>query len=232
MTRHPQFSSLKGANNSIICGLAEWTGQSAKTLDAELIENIIETLSDSKLLQQAIKKPNYSTIVDEIFSFIGCPIGIDQLAEIVGGLLKIQDLPIESLSQVDEDRYTSLADTIPRIEIVLEDREQIREFWEEVRRLSPRERDVICFSFSTNAGDDLFSLLLNAEISTVPELAAEFGLAEEQFSEIWKQAPLDNVTLAQHLQTTRQNVSNLRFRAARHLEQRLGLERGKLFRSG
>lgn len=83
-----------------------------------------------------------------------------------------------------------------------------------MRRLPKRQRDAVCLGFADHDGEDLFTLLLDAEIVTQEQLWEEFGLAEAEFNDLWARLPiLDNTDLAARLGATPQQLSKWRFLA-------------------
>jgi hypothetical protein len=102
-------------------------------------------------------------------------------------------------------------------------RELLRSLWAAVRRLQPKQRDTFGLSFADDGGDDLFTLLLDAEVATLPEIAATFERSLEDLIVLWQQMPMDNAGLAQELSATRQQVNKWRFRALRQLKKEFQL---------
>jgi hypothetical protein len=118
----------------------------------------------------------------------------------------------------ENDLPESLTDSTFRCESRLEVRELLRMLWASVRRLPPNQRDTFGLSFSDDGGDDLFTLLLDAEVATLPEIAAAFERSLEDLILLWQQMPMDNAGVAQELNATHQQINKWRFRALRQLE--------------
>lgn len=230
LDRHPDFRVWKGENNAIFCGLAAWD-----SLDSALIqsvspkqtEEVLEKLRSIIFTKKAPQDLPLSKVAVETLRLIGQAVELEQLVQIIADFQGVKDRLPESLDVAESGLSQRLTDTSPRSDTLIEGRESLRQYWEEVKKLPTDQRNTICLSFEDESGEDLFSLLVDAGIATIPELAAEFGLSSEQFDELWMRIPmLDNLELAEHLGATRQQVSLWRFRAQSRLRKWL-IDRGK-----
>jgi RNA polymerase sigma factor (sigma-70 family) len=221
LDRHSDFRVWKGENNAILCGLAVW-----KSLDSTLIqsipleqtEEVVEKLRTIIFTRKAPQELPLSKVAVETLKLIGQAVELDQLVEIIANFQGVKDRLPESLDAVEGGLSQRLTDAAPRSDSLIEGRESLRQYWEEVKKLPADQRNTICLSFEDESGEDLFSLLVDAGIATIPELAREFGLSSEQFDELWMRVPmLDNTELAGYLGATRQQVSLWRFRAQSRL---------------
>jgi hypothetical protein len=221
LDRHSDFRVWKGENNTILCGLAIW-----KSLDSALIqsipleqtEEVVEKLRTIIFTRKAPQELPLSKVAVETLKLIGQAVELDQLVEIIANFQGVKDRLPESLDVAESGLSQRLTDAAPRSDSLIEGRESLRQYWEEVKKLPADQRNTICLSFEDESGEDLFSLLVDAEIATVPELATEFDLSSEQFDELWMRVPmLDNTELAGYLGATRQQVSLWRFRAQNRL---------------
>ena len=89
----------------------------------------------------------------------------------------------------------------------------MRQFWGEVQKLLPKLREVVCLSFADENGEDLISLLFDAGVLTLSEMAADLGMELDRLKALWGRTPMDTETLAAHLGATRRQVSRWRHRA-------------------
>ena len=67
----------------------------------------------------------------------------------------------------------------------------------------------------------MIGLLSEIGIATVREVASVLTFPLERFARLWSELPLDDTTIAQHLQVTRQQVINFRVSARRRLSRRM-----------
>jgi RNA polymerase sigma factor (sigma-70 family) len=221
MDRHPGFRVWKAENNAILCGLVEWRNPDAALISLvqpEQTAKIIETLRTTVFTGKAPQGLPLSKIAVETLKLIGQAVELDQLVEVVAEFQGIKDRLPESLDAIESGLSRRLKDPALRSDSLIEGRESLRQYWEEVKKLPADQRNTICLSFEDESGEDLFSLLVDAGIVTIPELAAEFGLPLEQFNELWIRIPMmDNAELAEYLGATRSQVSLWRFRGQSRL---------------
>ena len=55
----------------------------------------------------------------------------------------------------------------------------------------------------TISGEDLFTLLFEANVVTPTQLAKQFGLSFEELMRVWSEMPMDNAAIAAEMKTTR-----------------------------
>jgi hypothetical protein len=67
----------------------------------------------------------------------------------------------------------------------------------------------------------LVILLSDIRIATIRQIAAALDMPAEQFALIWKDLPMDDARIAEHLGVNRQQVSNFRLSARRRLCRRM-----------
>lgn len=221
LDRHPDFKVWKGENNTIICGLAVWRNEDSAFVQSIQPENSAEVVEKLRTTIFTGKTPQglpLSKLAAETLKLIGQAVELDQLVEIIADFQGVRDRLPESLDAIESGLSQRLTDAAPRTDSLIEGRERLRQYWEEVKKLPADQRNTICLSFEDESGEDLFSLLIDAGIVTAPELAAEFGMSSEQINELWMRIPMmDNTELAEYLGATRQQVSLWRFRAQSRL---------------
>jgi hypothetical protein len=64
--------------------------------------------------------------------------------------------------------------------------------------LPAEQRDAFCFGFENDSGEDLFTLLFEANAVTPTQLAKQFGLSFEELMRVWSEMPMDNAAIAVH----------------------------------
>ena len=74
-------------------------------------------------------------------------------------------------------------------------------------------------------GNDLFSILLEAEAVTWTQLASDLDLSNSEFIELLRQLPMDNAGVANYLGATRALVNKWRWRGLQHLRTRIRKEK-------
>jgi RNA polymerase sigma factor (sigma-70 family) len=228
LDRHRDFRLWRGKADLLLCGFAGWgTGDEilpqAQRLD-QLAEHP-EVFRAERFAGEDLQRVPRTKLVAEIFKWVGAPIELEVLVDLVAALLEVKDRPHEALDEEGSDVRLRLVDPTIRSDALLEGRDELRQFWGEVRRLSPRLREVVCLSFVDENGEDLVSLLLDAGVLTLPEMAADLGMPLEQLKALWGRTPMDSETLAAHLGATRRQICRWRHKAWQQLA--LGLGDGK-----
>ena len=158
-------------------------------------------------------------IVAELFDWIGGPVDIDVLVRMIAYLLDIKDQQLESVddpASVKRDVYfpANARSGEPQIEA----NELLTHLWQAVIQLPTDQRDSFALSFEDQAGQDLFTLLLTADIVSWDELARGMGRPVEDVVRLRLRMPMESVKVAHELRASRENVYKWRFRAIRRLE--------------
>jgi len=221
---HKGFKIWRDVNNTILCGLASWPQKKTKAisrLDDEQMEGLLEQCNRN-LAGVRLQDADLDKVVAEIFKFVSRPIEFDALVEIVATLQGTKDQPIESLDDCETNQIQQIADSAPRADELLEERERIGEIWEGLRRLPQEHRLAICLRFEDKNVDDLWSMLWDAGICTPLELAEEFGLSLEELTELWLKIPMTNADIAERLGVRKQQVSQWRSRGWDKLKKLIG----------
>ncbi len=146
---------------------------------------------------------------------------MDVLTEVLALVLDVKEQPVESIESSNENFGRQFKDPSIRNDLWLQGKETLKKLWDEIKQLPPEQRDVICLSLEDEKGNDLWSILLIAEVITLPQLAADPGLSIEHLMILWEKTPMDSPTLAKCLGATRSQVNKWRFRAMQRLRGRM-----------
>ena len=158
-------------------------------------------------------------LVVEILEWVGGPIELEALVGITATLLDLKEHPTESLD--DEAKgylEAEVSDTTLMDNSRADFERYLSSLWQAVRALPEKQRNSFCFGFEYEKGEDLFTLLLDAEIVTLSILAQEFGRSARELVTLWQQMPMDNASIGEELGKTAQQVRQWRFHAEEHLE--------------
>ena len=228
LDRHPDFALWKSDPHDSLCGFSAWrhrTVSPSSSRSIKQLEERPELFKEAKFPREVIGHVPLARVVAEIFEWVNSPIGIDDLVNTLAVLLEIKDHPVESLDDADHYWTQQIIDSTVRLEHVWEAREILQRLWKEIRRLPPKQRDTFCLSFEDASGDDLFSLLLDAEIVTWPEIATALDLSLKRLMTLWGHMPMDPAAIAAELGATRPQVNKWRFRALQQLEQQITMSK-------
>lgn len=157
-------------------------------------------------------------IVAELFTWIGGPVDIDVLVRMIAYLLNIKDQQLESLdnpASMKRDVYFAHTGSG---ELQVEANELLACLWRAVIQLPAEQRDSFALGFEDQAGQDLFTLLLTADVAGWDELARGMGRPVEEIVRLRLRMPMEGARVADELRASRENVYKWRFRAIRRLE--------------
>ena len=99
--------------------------------------------------------------------------------------------------------------------------ERLERLWKEICQLPLEQRSALLLNLRDPQESSMITLLSDIGIATVREVASVLTLPLEGFAGLWNDLPLDDSTIAQHLQVTRQQVINFRVSARRRLSRRM-----------
>ena len=213
----------QGSEQKLLCGFAGWRYQrkAASPLDVERVVNDPELFARAGLEVTTPQTARLDYLLTALFNAIDAPVELDLLVSVVADLQGVKDQP--ALADVDETATTlieRLPDQSPSAATELEQRSYLRRLWSEITELPPRQRAALLL----NPGDvheDVFSLLLFTGAASLREIAAALEVGPDDFADLWRQLPLDDLTIAARLGVTRQQVINLRKSARERLARRM-----------
>ena len=221
LKRHKDLASWEH-NGEILCGLASWrnTGKSPFSDQAyEDTEAKLDSFQSVYFADEDVRLAPLSQLLMELFDWISGPVEIDVLVGIVAYLLDVKDQQLESFDDPlvrKWDLYFTANTQSSQSHI--EANELLAHLWQAVIRLPAEQRDSFALGFKDEAGQDLFSMLLAADIVTWDELAHGMGRPLHELVRLRLRMPMDSAGVADALGASRENVHKWRFRAIRRLK--------------
>ena len=228
LKRHKELVSWEH-DGEILCGFAPWrdTGKSAFSDQSGAdLETKLDSFKSLYFADEDIGRAPLSQVVAELFDWILGPVEVDLLVRMIVYLLDIKDQQIESLDDPSRPRpdVYFVANTQSG-ESPLEANELLARLWQTVIQLPAEQRDSFALAFADHAGQDLFTVLLAAGITSWDELAHGMGRSVKDVVRLRLGMPMDNARVADELGASRGNVYKWRFRAIRRLKTVLGDEK-------
>jgi RNA polymerase sigma factor (sigma-70 family) len=223
LNRHPDFD-LRNSGDEWIGGLRIWRSDKGSISSRQEwdIEARLSSFRSTKFPGQDVKQVPLSRIVADFFYWLDAPIELDTLVNLLAKLLDVKDHPPESLD--DEARQyleARLANTTLSSDSRMDLQATLAGLWEAVKRLPANQRDTFCLSFTDQNSDDFFSVLLEAEIVSLPQIAQALNRTPDHLLRIWSAIPMDRAAIAVELGATIEQVSKWRFRALKRLEKEI-----------
>ena len=108
--------------------------------------------------------------------------------------------------------------------IRLQRREDLASLWNEILLLPQTQRIALLLNLRGSGSGGAIALLVLLGVTTFDALAAALAMTGEELAAIWSELPMDDLTIAERLGVTRQQVINLRQSARKRLGRRRGRE--------
>lgn len=223
--RHQDFKLWGGENHEQLCGFTVWQGEAKSRMAMEQIRKW-QTFPDFFAVTEGdIQNLSLTQLVAEVLQQAGGPVELEALTKLLTTLLGMQDHPLESLEQEQEATDWQPIDPVTNAELRLEGQAKLQLLWEEIRHLPAQQRAAVCLSLTDQNGNDLFSILLEAEAVSWTQLASDLELSPDEFIDLLRQLPMDNAGVANYLGTTRAMVNKWRWRGLQQLRTRIRKEK-------
>lgn len=222
LKRHKDLALWRHGGQTL-CGFAVWESLGKNPFrdrSSPDIETQLDSFSSLYYSDEDIRRAPVTQIMTELFDWMAGPVEIDLLVRMMAYLLDVNETQISSL----EDRsaanceYTANNQTG---EAHLAGNELLARLWQILIRLPTEQRDAFTFSFADEAGQDLFTTLLAAEIVNWDELARGMGRTVAELLRLRRRMPMDTLGVAAEMGASRNNVHKWRFRALRRLKTEL-----------
>lgn len=213
------FALWTNESSGLIGGFAEWRHKAEPTpqrLFEKIKQDPAEWIQTVELPSVGTSRAELTSLLNALFQSCGGPIRLDELVNIVAEICREKDHPDEPI-----DTVLDLVASSFEIETVLEQQHMLALFWQEVCGLPRRQRLALLLNFRDARGQDLVSLLPFTRTATISQIAEALDFPVEDFLELWNRLPLDDVTIAELLGASRQQVINLRKCARERLERRI-----------
>ncbi|MEO6260245.1 MAG: hypothetical protein ABIP63_07820 [Thermoanaerobaculia bacterium] len=207
-----QFRLVAGSDESFLCGLAEWPdrmferGRSSPPLPAPPSVAFDFRTSPARFVHALLRQ-------------LAKVIQLDELADLVASIAGIGG---GELLSADDDRNgtSELRDSSVGADRVLESRDDLRQLWSEIELLPPRQRVALLLNLRDDNGGNALQIFPMTGVADLDTLASALDLSSDALTELWPRLPLDDLTLAERLGLTRQQIINLRKCARERLARR------------
>jgi len=223
LSRRSEFALWK-FDEGFLCGLAVW-GEDLEPISSQRlveIEDELHIFRTTRFGREDIGQVPLAKVVAELLQWAKGPMDLDALVNITALLLEVRDRPAESLDDEAKGYLEArVTDTTLISNPRLDSDELLRSLWRAAERLPEKQRDVFCFGFEHDNGEDLFTLLFEANLASPMQLAHQFGRSLEDLMRVWSELPMDIPAIGAEMTATRSQVSKWRFYALQRLEKEL-----------
>ena len=226
LTHKKGLSIWKDDQENWLCGITEWLENQASPVSKGRINQL---RNDSQALEKEGFSPDridYSDpveVITAIFRWADAPMEIDDLVSLTAELCRIKDYAPQSEAETNLSSVADykVRDSLSEASSKAEQRLYLERLWVEICQLPLEQRSALLLNLRDPHESSMITLLSDIGIATVREVAAALALPVETLARLWNDLPLDDSTIAQHLQVTRQQVINFRVSARRRLARRM-----------
>jgi hypothetical protein len=159
-------------------------------------------------------------LVTAVLALLDRPIEFDRLVDALASALGIAETGPSRTADGDDARNEP-ADPAPAITEVLEQRESLEAVWREIEQLPVRQRAALLLNLRDPEGGAVLQMLPATGVVSLASIAAALEISTAELAELWQRLPLDDLSIANQLGLSRQQVINLRKSARARLARRL-----------
>jgi len=210
---HDRRLALWNTSSGMTCGLTRMRGASPSSIAQPLTR-----FSATHAMLDA-NRPGDSLFA--ILTSIARPLLFDDLVRTAAELWNVTDARPATLE------HTMMADTRSDPLEEIDRRRYLQTLWAEIRELRPQQRAALLLNLRDAGGTNGLALFVLSRIASLQDIAETLGVSQERLSELWRELPLDDLTIAGMLGLTRQQVINLRSAARARLARRMSPDRRK-----
>ncbi len=225
LSRKAEFT-LSKSEEEFLCGLKAWSKEQTPISSQRLteIESELPIFRANRFGREDVTRVPLTNLTAELLKWIDEPVELDELVNLIAILLDVKDRPANSID--DEAKAyleARVADTTLMSDPGLDSEKLLRSLWRAVLALPKNQRDAYCLRFEDNSGEDLFTLLFEANITTQAQLAQQLGRSLDDIVRIWTAMPMNYADIATELNVPVLQVRRWRFEALRRLEKEADL---------
>lgn len=221
---HPEWALWKTTDNRWLAGLSAWQGEGAPSVagaDSEELHQALLVNLDKTLPRVDVARLKMPELIALIFRASTRPLGMDDLTDLIARLRYIKDYPAESLEGEGSHLLEQLSAPQDDPDTVIEHRQLLQYLWSEICQLPRLQRIALLFHLKSPTGVNVITLLPATRVATFEQIAEALNIPVEQFEQLWSNLPMDDLSIAEYLGASRQQVINLRKNARERLARRV-----------
>ena len=217
LTHDDGFSIWRGHPATQLCGLRSLEGEELPAGARSRLDYALEspaTLSEEAFGRQDPARLDLRVVLEQIFRWMAAPIELDLLVTVVARATGITT-GAPAAVEIDEGSTIDPPDTRPDVGTELEQRTYLMQVWSEICGLPIRQRVALLLNL-----DEIHSLPTTG-VARIRQIAEVLGMPVRRLAELWKDLPVEDAVIAQHLGVQRWQVVNLRKAARDRLARRM-----------
>jgi hypothetical protein len=219
LTHRRELALWRGRDREWLCGLASWRERPpVESTRWEELRHAPRAALEAAELDAPRSATGLERVVGAVVRWLGGPITLDQLVEVVADLWQIEEArPVAEA----ETLHRSLLAPEPAADSQLAERRYLERLWSEICDLPTRQRSALLLNLRDGQGRGVVGLLPILGIASVRQIAAALETPAEQFATQWRTLPWDDATIGDRIGLERQQVVNLRKAARARLSRRM-----------
>jgi DNA-directed RNA polymerase specialized sigma24 family protein len=224
LTHQPGFALWETEEGEWVAGLSGWSRRAPtepQVLSTQALNEDAPNFEHKSATQTVASSANLKELLLSIFQRSGRAIELDELVGIVAEAWKIKDHPASNETGNERATLEHIADERQHIDREVERRIYLERLWIEISRMSPSHCAALLLNLKDAHGACAIDLFLITDVTSFKQLADVLGQTEEWLASIWNRLPVDDLTIAEHLGLSRQQVINLRKSARQRLTKRM-----------
>jgi len=220
---HQELALWEDTGRGWLSGLSVWNGPNEPALsgiDAQANADRHELLFETLRRVDSHRQDLYN-LITTILQIAGAPVEFDQLTTIIARLYGVEDHPVSSFDSGRKPLSERLASPQANPAELIEYRQHLERLWDEICQLPRRQRVALLCNLKNQQGINVITLFPATRVATFEQIADALEIPALEFESLWGKLPLDDLSLAQYLGITRQQVINLRRNARDRLMRRM-----------
>lgn len=197
----------KGDGEVWLSGLSAWNHGSSRSAIApgSTSEVVLQ-----KLESMGARRLDLSSLITTILQITGDPLAFDELTNIIAKTYGVEDHALSSLDGSNAPLSERLASPQATPAEVIEYREHLELLWKEICQLPRRQRVALLCNLKNERGINVITLFPATGLASFEQIANALEIPLLEFETLWGKLPLDDLSLAEYLGISRQQVINLR----------------------
>lgn len=201
------FALWEGPHGEWICGLLRWR-------DSGMASNALPASPPSGA---AFMNP--ADLLSTLFQAVGAPVDFDALVDFLAPLWGVKDGVVQVDSKVAPIAAPQLAPAFAAEELNI--RSRLEELWSQICALPHPQRTALLLNLRGQDEACALELFSSTGTASMRQIAESLDISPQEFAAIWSKLPLDDLSIADRLKVTRQQVINLRKSARKRLDRRM-----------
>lgn len=224
LSHRPRFNLLVEEGERYVCLLTGWR-RDGSSVAKELAGPLDLTgFVMPRAVGPALEGAHLEELLAAVLDWCGRPLYLSDLVAAVAHLVGARDASPLSLATSDSED-TDIGQLLPDLSVdvawEVELRSELQKLWVEIAELPRPQRVALLLNLRDSQQRDALMLLPLTGVAGLAEMARVLELSANELAELWNRLPLDDLTIAQLLGVSRQQVINLRKSARQRLTRRM-----------